>query len=178
SAVKQLTPWIDKRLAEVARQRALLADRGDTLPYLGDTLTLIPEPGRTRVARRGAGLHVPADPEARAAALERWYRRQAAREIAPRLDAATRTLGVGYTRLTIRAQKTRWGSCSEKGAMSFNWRLLLGPADVLDYVVWHEACHRVHMDHSPRFWALLEEHFPGYREPKAWLRANGGTLVL
>ena len=62
--------------------------------------------------------------------------------------------------------------------MSFNWRLLLAPEDVLDYVIWHEACHLKHLDHSPRFWALLERHRPDYREPKAWLRRHGATLVL
>jgi hypothetical protein len=62
--------------------------------------------------------------------------------------------------------------------MSFNWRLLLGPEDVLDYVIWHEACHLVVMDHSRRFWSLLERHRPGYRAPQRWLRANGTALVL
>ncbi len=62
--------------------------------------------------------------------------------------------------------------------MSFNWRLLLGPEDVLDYVVWHEACHLVVMDHSRGFWTLLERHRPAYRAPRRWLRANGTALVL
>jgi predicted metal-dependent hydrolase len=62
--------------------------------------------------------------------------------------------------------------------MSFNWRLLLAPEEVLDYVVWHEACHLLVMDHSPRFWALVERHVPGYRAPKRWLRRHGATLVL
>jgi hypothetical protein len=99
-------------------------------------------------------------------------------EIAPRLDAAVAALGTRYTALTIRNQKTRWGSCSSTGAMSFNWRLLLAPEEVLDYVVWHEACHLLVMDHSPRFWALVERHVPGYRGPKRWLRRHGATLVL
>jgi predicted metal-dependent hydrolase len=62
--------------------------------------------------------------------------------------------------------------------MSFNWRLLLAPDEVLDYVVWHEACHLVHMDHSPRFWRLVERHVPDYHGPRRWLRRHGGTLVL
>ena len=62
--------------------------------------------------------------------------------------------------------------------MSFNWRLLLAPEPVLDYVVWHEVCHLEVMDHSPRFWALLDRHCPGYREQKRWLRRHGQTLVL
>ena len=62
--------------------------------------------------------------------------------------------------------------------MSFNWRLLLAPERVLDYVVWHEVCHLEILDHSPRFWALLERWCPDYREYREWLRVNGATLVL
>jgi predicted metal-dependent hydrolase len=62
--------------------------------------------------------------------------------------------------------------------MSFNWRLMLAPEPVLEYVVWHEACHLVVMDHSRRFWALVERHVPDYREHRSWLRRNGAALVL
>ena len=103
--------------------------------------------------RRGDALLVPAgDPRE---ALERWYRRQAKLEIAPRLDAATARAGTSYTGLTIRGQRTRWASRSSSGGMSFNWRLLLAPPEILDYVVEHEVAHIEVMDHSPRFWRLL-----------------------
>ena len=175
-AVVELRPWIDRRLREAEAARAAVAARGDTVPYLGGALDLVPQPGRTRVHRRGDDLLVP-DGDA-TDALERWYRRMAKAEIAPRLDEAVAALGTSYTALTIRNQKTRWGSCSTTGAMSFNWRLLLAPEEVLDYVVWHEACHLLVMDHSPRFWAQVERHRQGYRGPKRWLRRNGATLVL
>lgn len=176
AAVGELRPWIERRLADVAAARAAVEQRGDTLPYLGETLTLLREPGRRRVHRRGNVLLVPAG-DARDA-IERWYRRMAHGEIAPRLDEAVAAIGHRYTRLTIRNQRTRWGSCSTSGAMSFNWRLLLAPEEVLDYVVWHEACHLAHMDHSPRFWGLLRRHRPGYEQPRRWLRRHGHTLVL
>ena len=175
-AVVELRPWIDRRLREAEATRAAVAARGDTVPYLGVDLTLVAQPGRTRVHRRGDELLIPEGDAT--GALERWYRRMARVEIAPRLDAAVAALGARHTGLTIRNQKTRWGSCSSTGAMSFNWRLLLAPEEVLDYVVWHEACHLLVMDHSPRFWALVERHVPGYRAPKRWLRRHGGTLVL
>ena len=89
-----------------------------------------------------------------------------------------RLLPHAYKAVRIANQRTRWGSCSTTGAMSFNWRLLLAPPEILDYVVWHEACHLVHMDHSPRFWSLLERHVPDYRAPRRWLRDHGATLVL
>ena len=177
AAVAELTPWIERRLREVGRTRAEIAARGDTVPYLGETLALHREPGRTRVHRRGETLLVPDGPDRRPA-LERWYRRMAVAEIAPRLDDACATSGLAYTTLSIRGQRTRWASCSRSGAMSFNWRLLLAPEPVLDYVVWHEVCHLQVMDHSDRFWQLLAAYCPDYRDHARWLRRHGGTLVL
>jgi predicted metal-dependent hydrolase len=177
AAVSQLRPWIERRMRELDRAHAAVAARGASVPYLGELLALVPQSGRTRVHRRGDRLLVPAGPE-RAEALERWYRRAASVEIEPRLDNACAAAGTSYTKLTIRGQRTRWASCSRAGAMSFNWRLLLAPETVLDYVVWHEVCHLKVMDHSPRFWALLAHHFPSYREQARWLRQHGATLVL
>ena len=176
-AVRELRPWIDRRLAEAGRQRAAVAARGDTLPYLGQILTVRAQPGRMRVTRRGETLLVP-DGAQRDDAIERWYRRMARDELRSRLDRACAIGGFSYTRLTIRDQRTRWGSCSRGGAMSFNWRLLLAPEAVLDYVVWHEVCHLAFMDHSPRFWGLVSRYCPEHREHAAWLRRNAGTLVL
>jgi predicted metal-dependent hydrolase len=177
AAIRELRPWIERRVAELEGARAAVAARGDTVPYLGRALALSAQPGRTRVMRRGDVLLVP-EGEARTPALERWYRRAARSEIEPRLQGACALAGTSYSRLTIRGQRTRWASCSRAGAMSFNWRLLLAPEAVLDYVVWHEVCHLEVMDHSPRFWRLLASRTPGYREHLRWLRVNGATLVL
>jgi predicted metal-dependent hydrolase len=177
AAIRELRPWIERRVAELAGARAAVQERGDTVPYLGQTLALRGDPGRSRVIRRGDVLFVP-DGSARNPALERWYRRAARSEIEPRLKRACALAGTSYSSLTIRGQRTRWASCSRTGTMSFNWRLLLAPEAVLDYVVWHEVCHLEVMDHSPRFWGLLAARSPGYRDQKRWLRANGATLVL
>ena len=176
AAVAELRPWIERRVAELERNQAAIAARGDTLPYLDESLRLVPQRGRTRAHRSGNELLVP-DGDARPA-IERWYRRAARKEIAPRLDGATAALGRPYRSLTIRAQRTRWASCSPSGAMSFNWRLLLAPEPVLDYVVWHEVCHLQVMDHSARFWALLARYCPDYKERSRWLRRHGATLVI
>jgi predicted metal-dependent hydrolase len=175
-AVKELAPWIARRRRTLARVAAEVARIPGTVPYLGTDLALVPQPGRERVHRRGDVLLVPdGDPRA---ALERFYRRAARVEIGPRLDAATARAGSRYAGLTIRAQRTRWASCSSDGKMSFNWRLLLAPLEILDYVVEHEVCHLEVMDHSPRFWALLESRVPDWRAHAAWLRRYGSTLVL
>jgi predicted metal-dependent hydrolase len=176
-AISELAPWIERRMREIGRQRAAVSARGQSVPYLGRDLGLVFEPGRERVHRQGDVLLVPEGAGCRPS-LERWYRRAARREIAPRLDHACFQARTSYTKLTIREQRTRWASCSRSGAMSFNWRLLLAPEAVLDYVVWHEVCHLEVMDHSQRFWRLLESRCPGYEEPRGWLRRNGETLVL
>jgi predicted metal-dependent hydrolase len=176
AAVSELRPWIERRLGEAQEVLDRIAARAGTLPYLGTSLELVPQTGRTRVHHSGERLLVPVD-DARPA-IERFYRRAARAEIAPRLDRATALAGSAYIGLSIRAQRTRWASCSVDGRMNFNWRLLLAPERVLDYVVWHEVCHLEILEHSPSFWTLLERRWPGYREDRDWLRHHGATLVL
>jgi predicted metal-dependent hydrolase len=175
--VAELRPWIERRLRELERARAVVRGRSGTAPYLGQALTVVAEPDRTRVHRTGSRLLVPAG-AGRLAAVERFYRRAARTEISARLDHACALAGTAYTALSIRGQRSRWASCSRSGAMSFNWRLLLAPEPVLDYVVWHEVCHLELMDHSARFWSLLAERCPSYRQHVRWLRQHGATLVL
>jgi hypothetical protein len=175
-AVRELRGWIDRRLRALDRAGHEVVRTPGTVPYLGTELIVTPQAGRTRVHRRGDALLVPEGDAAEA--IERWYRRQAHKEVAPRLDAAAARAGKRYTRLTIRGQRTRWASCSSSGAMSFNWRLLLAPPEILDYVVEHEVAHLTHMDHSPRFWALLESRVPDWRTHARWLKRYGSTLTL
>jgi predicted metal-dependent hydrolase len=176
AAVSELRPWIERRLEEAREARRQLAARAGTVPYLGTPLRLVAQSGRTRVRRDGERLLVPEGDWQ--PALERFYRRAARAEIAARLDRASASVGASYAGLDIRGQRTRWASCSASGRMSFNWRLLLAPERVLEYVVWHEVCHLEVLDHSPRFWALVARRWPGYREDREWLRRHGATLVL
>jgi len=85
-------------------------------------------------------------------------------------------MGVTFGRVTVRDQRTRWASCSREGNLSFNWRLTLAPPETLDYVVVHELAHRLEMNHSRRFWAHVEKHFPDHRVHRRWLRKNGEAL--
>lgn len=86
-------------------------------------------------------------------------------------------VGVHYSRITIRNQKTRWGSCSTKGGLNFNCLLMLTPPEVIDYVVVHELCHRKEMNHSKAFWAEVEKVLPEYKTAKKWLKDNGAELI-
>lgn len=110
--------------------------------------------------------------------LEKKYI-DAAREYFPKRVAYFHSFtGGAYKRITIRDQKTRWGSCSAKGTLSFNWRLMLAPPAILDYVVVHELCHLTHMDHSAAFWQAVETVYPDYRNARKWLKDHGQELVL
>jgi hypothetical protein len=180
AAIIELGPWIERRKRALQRARDELARPAGTLPYLDETLTVVGQSGRTRATRQQDRLLVPAGPRAkRDAAIERWYRRRARAEIDPRLRQACAAAQLPMpTALSIRSQKTRWGSCSPTGAMSFNWRLLLAPTAVLEYVIWHEVCHLEIADHSQSFWALVARHCPEHRRHARWLRRYGATLTL
>ncbi|HEY6834982.1 MAG TPA: M48 family metallopeptidase [Gaiellaceae bacterium] len=104
--------------------------------------------------------------------------RIAAREIVSVLAAEeAEKLGVAYRQIRIGSQRTLWGSCSPRGVLSFNWRLVLAPFEVLDYVVVHELCHLHAPDHSLRFWKLVEGRRPDWRRQRDWLREYGAELL-
>ena len=185
--VQEKRPWIERTLRRMRESEevfppARLCDGGE-VPYLGERLLLSVRTEalrrRAHVSRRGSVLRVSLGPETPLRdALEAWYRRRARVEVAPRLDAAVERAGRSYDSLQIRGQRTRWASCSTTGAMSFNWRLLLAPAEILDYVVEHEVAHLDVQDHSPRFWRLLASRCPPSDAHEAWLRQHGHALRL
>jgi predicted metal-dependent hydrolase len=185
--VAEKRPWIERTLRRYSRAAAehppaRLHDGGE-LPFLGRRLALRVrrEPARLRahLALRAGELSVALGPRHELEGeIEAWYRRRARLEVAPRLTAASERAGVQAGPLQIRGQRTRWASCSTSGAMSFNWRLLLAPAEILDYVVEHEVAHLTVHDHSERFWRLLAGRCPDYPARERWLRDFGHTLRL
>ena len=111
-------------------------------------------------------------------ALEKRYREAAKDYIPKRVEYYHQFTGGSYNKITIRDQKTRWGSCSSNGTLSFSFRLMLAPPRVLDYVVVHELCHLKHMNHSKEFWNMVESILPDYKEHRKWLKENGHTLHI
>ena len=172
--------WVAERLAEIPAPRPLRD--GDVLALMDGALALEASGapgGGGRAVLRGDRLVV--RPDAAGGLdrpVERWYRRAALAELEPRARAVAGGLGREVTRVAVRDPRSRWGSCTTPGRLSFSWRLLLAPEDVLDHVVAHEACHLVHPDHSPAFWALLEALRPGCARERAWLREHGERLRL
>ena len=103
--------------------------------------------------------------------------RQAAKIIPTRTAELAKKLGITYGRISLRKQKTRWGSCSAKGNLNFNCLLALAPPEVQDYVIIHELCHRKELNHSPAFWALVAQAMPEYQQCRRWLKAEGSQLI-
>ena len=101
----------------------------------------------------------------------------ALKDIPQRVERFAPMVGVSYGRITIRNQRSRWGSCSEKGNLNFNCLLMLMPEEIRDYVVVHELCHRLEMNHSPAFWGHVERVIPDYKNCRKWLRENGDRIM-
>ena len=108
---------------------------------------------------------------------EREFRRLAKEKIPKRVALFAEQVGVEYGKITIKDTKSRWGSCSYQGNLNFCWRLILAPEEVLDYIVVHELCHRLEMNHSARFWAEVKRVLPEYEKGKEWLKENGLALL-
>lgn len=102
---------------------------------------------------------------------------EALKVIPERVEYFAKVIGVTYGKITIRNQKTRWGSCSSKGNLNFNCLLMLAPPEVLDYVVVHELCHRKQMNHSKAFWSEVEKVLPDYKEVRKWLKEEGSQMI-
>ncbi len=185
-------PWIRRHLASVERARAMAAARpplgdGATIPYRGEPHTVrVVDAGprrRSSVARVGGDegdeLHVALaarDADRLATVLERWFRARAATAIHGAVARHGAALGVAPAALTIRDQRSRWGSASRSGRISLSWRLVLAPPEALETVVVHELAHLRVFGHPPDFWALVASRVPDHRRWRRWLREHAAEL--
>ncbi len=181
--VAERRAWIDEKRAlirEYLAHRSPLVD-GAALPFLGGQLRvkIVERSGRARCRREEDSLIVTApDRRGTARAIEAWYRRAAAEHAARRIAHFAEAVGRAPKQITIRAQKSRWGSCTSRGSVSLNWRLLQMPAAIFDYVVVHELCHLLEPNHSRRFWNEVARVLPDYAARRAALRREGRMLAL
>lgn len=105
------------------------------------------------------------------------YRKKAREQLVKKTAFYSRIMNVTYEKIFIKDQKTCWGSCSRQGNLNFNWRLILMPEEILDYVVVHELAHRKQLNHSPEFWKLVEKVLPDYKLRRQWLKKNGSYFI-
>lgn len=140
------------------------------LPFRGET-RMIEEDGERLLLVHGDAAHV-------AARVERFLKQEALRDLTEASGRHARALGVTHGRISIKDTRSRWGSCSARGDLSYSWRLILAPPFVLDYLAAHELSHRLEMNHSVRYWRHVARIFPGFREAEAWLNRHGASLHL
>jgi hypothetical protein len=165
--------WLRRTLA--ARPQGVTVGFGSMIPVEGQGVTLAP--GMVRSPRLDGGrLLLPADPTRAALRAEAWLRALARDRLAAACDRHARALGRSFATLTLRDTRSRWGSCTTTGRLMFNWRLIMAPPPVLDYVAAHEVAHLVEMNHSPAFWAVVARLFPDHALQRRWLKTQGETL--
>jgi hypothetical protein len=172
---EQKAAWVERRLDLVLPRVPF--DDGAEVPFLGGVMRIrrIDEPG-VAARRCAAELLVPGREDTLPGRVGRWYRGEARREIAARVGDKAHRLGRRPGRITVRDQRSRWGSCSGDGNLNFSWRLILAPEWVLDYVVAHEVAHLAEMNHGARFWRHVGGLCAEPEAARAWLRARGASL--
>ena len=177
--------WIQSKqraLREYSPLPRFPLEDGARLPLLDGTLILrqhLAEGTRPEVVRRDEELVIRAPAAALVPELVvAWYRSAARHHVSKRIDHFAGLVGRTPSRLTIRGQKTRWGSCSALGTVSINWRLMQASAEIIDYVIVHELCHLLHRDHSTRFWREVGRIMPNYQQLRRDLRAFGLSLAF
>jgi predicted metal-dependent hydrolase len=177
--------WIVDKLAYYGLARPPTARNklksGDAVPYLGHNLKIAvgqyPGDAGVKLERKKIVVNLSPGDGSLDLLLEKWYRAQAAGLIKRRAERLSARLGLTYGRLTIRGQRTRWGSCSQTGNISFNWRLIMAPGPVIDYVIIHELAHRKEMNHTRSFWQLVAVHCPRWQQHRRWLRDHEAELA-
>ncbi|MBN9487986.1 MAG: M48 family metallopeptidase [Alphaproteobacteria bacterium] len=169
--------WIAARLKRLPARQPFID--GAHVPLFG-----VPHRLRHRPDMRGtvwleAGeIHIAGQPEHLARRLRDWLTSEIRRQLMPLVHAKAARVERPVKSISVRDSRTRWGSCGPDGGLSFSWRLVLAPPEVLDYLVAHEVAHLVHKNHGPRFWALAEQLCDGPMDPpRTWLKANGETLL-
>lgn len=165
--------WLRARLRESPDHVAV--GHGSTIPFEGRMTHVLQGAGRG-IRHEAAGLRVPGPAVSAGARLQAWLKARARERLAAASDHYAARLGRGYTRLSLRDTRSRWGSCSAGGALMYSWRLILAPPEVLEYVAAHEVAHLAQMNHSPAFWAEVARLCPGHAAPRRWLRQHGADL--
>ncbi len=164
-----------KTVGEAENRVKISVEDGGTVMYLGEVLSVrICE--KKRPVKIGNELLFP-----EGAGMEDYYKwlKKASKEyLTVRLDTIAYEAGISYSALKINSARTRWGSCNENGIISLSWRLMMCPKEAIDYVIIHELCHRIHMDHSKDFWEEVEKRMPGYRAQKKWLNDNSYLMEV
>jgi predicted metal-dependent hydrolase len=178
--VESQTAWLAKQLQKLSKKTAKPQEwvNGTSLLLRGipATLKVDSAPDRMTVAFDGQLIAIPTPPGNLRLWIEQYLRTSATRELTARVLELALLHDLKVSRITIRSQRSRWGSCSPKRTISLNWKLIQAPPSISDYIILHELMHLRQMNHSARFWKEVERVCPDYQSAERWLRQNSGLL--
>jgi hypothetical protein len=170
--------WIQNAQQKVLAKKVRTLADGYYL-YLGKQYQLAERPGQKEMIEISDKLYIgSASKKFVKTYLESWYKQQARKIIAERVALYAARASLSFRSVAITSAETRWGSCSSNKTLNFNWKLVMAPLEVIDYVVTHELAHLTEMNHSKTFWETVRKMYPLYREYRTWLRRNGDTLNI
>jgi len=176
--------WVlDKQRSYEAHQSRAperVFEAGEQFPVFGKDRELVIEPRRSHTLTEDS-IQLRQSTVAGSSTervLRNFYRERAREYFADRLDYYTEQMGVEYEQLELRNQRTRWGSCSTGGTISLNWRLVMAPEEIIDYLIVHELAHLTEQHHGAEFWQLIKEHIPEHKQRAAWLERNSVRLIF
>ena len=184
--IRKRTAWIGRKLQEQSQAVTPKPKEyvsGESFTYLGRNYRLKVIRGNDRAVKLKGGyleVGVPEkskDGEIRNALVE-WYKTHALERLTEKTNRYARIIGVSPNSISVRDYKARWGSCSSKGEIFYNWRIIIAPHHIVDYVVVHELCHLKHPNHSPIYWKSVRRVSPDYKEHRHWLKEHGATRMV
>jgi predicted metal-dependent hydrolase len=191
SFLQEKAAWVRAKIAEQQQTLSIQPGprsyaHGSQIPFMDETLTLVLGRGpRAAIARIDQHLHLILSPRSRLnddaqirQLLSRWYQQQALTILTRKTAQLTRSMELVCTQVSIKATRSKWGHCTSRGAIQYNWQILLAPEAIVDYLVAHEVSHLRHHNHSADFWALVASVCPTFKADRAWLKAEGAHLSL
>jgi hypothetical protein len=186
SWIQERTPWIRKKLRDQSQAVSPKPKEyvsGESFTYLGRNYRLkVLRDTAQGVRLKGGYLEIGLQRKSEdgdiQSALVEWYRQHALERLTEKTARYAGIIGATPNSISVRDYKSRWGSCSSKGEISYNWRIIIAPHHIVDYVVVHELCHLKHPNHSPVYWKAVRRVMPDYAEHREWLKESGGSLMV
>lgn len=181
--LKKKTAWIKRKLIEnlmLPKHKEKEFVNGESFAYLGKNYRLkIIQSAENQVKLKGGYIQVSVAKNSSARdLLIDWYKNLAIQKLLEKSNRYAKIIGAHPTLIRVKEYKSKWGSCSVKGDIAFNWKIIMAPHSVIDYLVVHELCHLVEHNHSSKYWKLVEKIMPNHREQKTWLKNFGQTLRI
>jgi predicted metal-dependent hydrolase len=188
--VQSKAQWVQQKCEQQLVQVEIIPERvyetGSLIPFLGSPLMLhVAQATQSNVVQIGGDLWVSLSSRSRLPHEEQtrrlvsaWYQQHALKLLTYKSDVLVACLGLKHSGITVKMTRSKWGHCTARGAIQYNWNILLAPEPIVDYLIAHEVSHLVHQNHSQKFWQFVAQICPDYKKCRAWLKANASQLVL